>query len=100
MIDYKLFIPALLAMQFAAFGWRINREISVGDTGRRTWLPLPDVINIISMTAAVVTCVIMPLRSGQLTDLGRTTLALGYLLIALHPVNVAAHYRLFSKSGR
>ena len=31
-------VTSALALQFAAFGWRILREIQLGDEGRRTWL--------------------------------------------------------------
>jgi hypothetical protein len=89
--------PVLLALQFAAFGWRINREISLGDEGRRTWLPLPDLINIASVVAL---CVVRPLASGDFDRFAKVTLAVGYALIAFHPLNAAAHYRLFSRLGR
>ena len=46
-------IIGVLALQFAAFGWRINREITVGDDQRRTWLPLPDWVNLVSMIAVL-----------------------------------------------
>ncbi|HEY2934863.1 MAG TPA: hypothetical protein VGK99_24265, partial [Acidobacteriota bacterium] len=32
--------------------------------------------------------------------MSRAVLAFGYVLIAFYPVNIAAHYRLFSKLGR
>jgi hypothetical protein len=92
--------PVLLALQFAAFGWRINREISVGDQGRRTWLPLADAINIVSMIGVVALSIVWPLAIGDFDRLAKTMVSVGYTLIAFHPVNTAAHYRLFSPSGR
>ncbi len=55
-------VPPLIALQFAAFGWRINREISVGDANRRTWLPLPDVVNIVRMLSVVAFLIVIPLN--------------------------------------
>jgi len=93
-------VPPLIALQFAAFGWRINREISVGDANRKTWLPLPDAINIASMLTVVAFLVIIPLSSDAFERISRGVLAAGYLLLAFHPITMAAHYRLFSKGGR
>jgi hypothetical protein len=45
-------------------------------------------------------CVVRPLATGDFDQIARVTLAVGYTLIAFHPVNTAAHYRLFSRSGR
>jgi hypothetical protein len=61
-------VPPLLALQFASFGWRINREIAVGDAGRRTWLPLPDYINILSMLAVVSCAILTPSRWLHIID--------------------------------
>jgi len=41
-------VYSLIALQFVAFGWRLNREIAVGDQQRRTWLPAVDWLNLIS----------------------------------------------------
>ncbi len=94
------FVPILLALQFAAFGWRINREITLGDQNRRTWLPIPDYINVATLLLVVLACVIFPLATGAFAARQKVVLGMGYVLIAMHPVNVAAHYRLFSKKGR
>lgn len=93
-------VPVLLALQFAAFGWRINRQIPLGDAGRRMWFPLADFINIVSMIIVVTVCVVHPLASGQFHHVAKAVLGTGYLLVALHPINTAAHYRLFSRSDR
>ena len=93
-------VPVLLGLQFAAFGWRINREIEVGDQNRRTWLPVSDYVNIVSLLLVVFLCIVWPLATGEFSRVAKTALAIGYTLVALHPINVAAHYRLFSKAGR
>src|SRR5439155_8178983 len=93
-------VTPLLALQFVAFGWRINREITLSDQRRRTWLLLADYLNLVSLLSVVLTCIVVPLPTGQLGALSRVVLAVGYVLIAFYPVNIAAHYRLFSKLDR
>jgi hypothetical protein len=93
-------VPALVALQFVAFGWRLNREITVGDNHRKTWLPLPDCLNLLSLVAIVVFCIIAPLARGLFGKAATTILSIGYSLIMFHPISEAAHYRLFSKEGR
>jgi len=93
-------VPALLALQFAVFGWRIAREVALGDQGRRTWLLLSDLINLASMVAVVVFCVVLPLRSSTFSVLSRAVLGAAYVLICFTPLIIAGHYRLFSREGR
>jgi hypothetical protein len=90
----------LLALQFAAFGWRIAREIKVGDENRRTWFPVSDYLNIFSMFTLVLVAIVLPLANHQNPQAIRLFIAIAATLIAFHPINVAAHYRLFAKGGR
>lgn len=100
-MSLQALVPVLLGMQFAAFGWRINREILVGDQDRLTWLPVSDYVNIVSLLSVVSLCIVWPLATGDFSRVAKTALAIGYTLVAFHPINVAAHYRLlFSKTGR
>jgi|GEM_PF-3468418 hypothetical protein len=95
------FVPTLIAVQFVAFGWRLNREITQGDNRRITWLPLPDYLNLLSLLAVILCCVVAPTVLGDFGRTAKTTLTAAYVLIAFHPVNEAAHYRLlFSREGR
>ena len=93
-------VPALIALQFVVFGWRINREVSLGDEGRRTWLLVSDYLNLISMLAVVALCVVVPLRTGVFLPVSRVALGVGYALICFTPLIMAGHYRLFSREGR
>jgi hypothetical protein len=93
-------VSALLALQFVAFGWRINREIAVGDEDRKTWLPLPDYLNVALLLTVVFCCVVTRSVNWPLPRTEAAVLSFGYVMIAFHPVSEAAHYRLFSKSGR
>lgn len=92
--------PPLIALQFAAFGWRVNREINLGDSGRATWIPIPDVLNIMSLLATVICLIVVPIATDSYFWLSRMVLGAGYVLIAFHPFTMAAHYRLWSRDGR
>lgn len=93
-------VAVILALQFAAFGWRINREIAVGDQARKTWLPLPDYINVVSMLGVAFFGIITPLANNQFGRSSKIAVAVACALIAFHPISMAAHYRLYSKEGR
>ncbi len=93
-------VPALIALQFVAFGWRITREIALGDAGRRTWLLACDVINLLSMIAVVTACVVLPLRIGVFPRISRGVIGAAYTFMCFTPAIIAGHYRLFSRLGR
>ena len=93
-------VPPLIALQFVVFGWRIAREVSLGDEGRRTWLLFSDFLNLAAMVAVVSFCVVVPLKTASFTVVSRTILGAGYVLICLTPLIIAGHYCLFSREGR
>ena len=72
----------------------------MGVKGERTWFPASDWLNIASLIAVSLYCVLRPIYAQEFGRLSKIVLAVGYVLIALHPVNQAAHYRLFSRKGR
>jgi len=90
--------PPLIALQFVAFGWRVNREINLGDAGRATWIPIPDVLNIMSLFATVICLIVAPIATDSCFWLSRMVLGGGYILIAFHPFSMAAHYRVDSSA--
>ncbi len=93
---YRL-APPLIALQFLAFGWRVNREINAADAERQTVIPLPDVINIMSLFATVGCVIVLPLATDSYFRLSRMVLGCAYVLIAFHPLTIAAHYRLWKR---
>lgn len=99
-LNINTMVSVVLGLQFAAFGWRINREIPVGDSGRRTWFPVPDIINIVSMFCVVWFCVVEPLELNQFTKSSRVMLSMAVVLLAFHPIGMIGHYRLFTREGR
>ena len=95
-------VLVLLTIQFAVFGWRINREIAVCDQGRRIWFPIPDILNVISILAVLAIAVIGPLalHSSSASDAfdfppsARAAFSAGFVLLVLHPLAMVAHYGL------
>jgi hypothetical protein len=86
-------------MQFAALGWRVNRELNLGHAERGIFVLIPDVLNVMSLFSAVTCLIVLPVASDTYLWLSRMVLAGGYVLIAFHPVTTAAHYRLWSREG-
>jgi hypothetical protein len=100
-------VLVLLTIQFGAFGWRINREIAVGDQNRRTWFPVPDVLNVVSMIIVLAMAVIAPLAQTtstrgnfQFPSSARAAFAAGIVLLVFHPLAMVAHYGLLNRKGR
>ena len=93
---YRL-APPLIALQFAALGWRVNRELNLGHAERGTFVLIPDVLNVLSLFAAVICLIVLPVTTDTYLWLSRMVLAGGYMLIAFYPLTTAAHYRLWSR---
>jgi hypothetical protein len=93
-------VPVVLVLQFAVYGWRINREVSLDDQGRRTWLLIADYLNFACMLAVMALCIILPIVTNTFSKAGRITLAVAFVLVIFYPIILAGHYRLFSKRGR
>ncbi len=91
--------PPLIALQFLAFGWRVNREIRARPAERQTVIPLPDVINIMSLFATVACTVVLPLATESCLWLSRMVLGGAYVLIVFYPFTVAAHYQLWKRKS-
>ena len=99
-MNLQSFVPVILSLLFATFGWRIAREISVGDQGRKTWLLFADYLNFLSLVGVLIFCIIVPLKTDTFGITSRVTMAVSFVLIVLYPIILAGHYRLFSKKGR
>ncbi len=99
-VNLQGFVPVVLALQFAVFGWRINREISLDDQGRRTWLLVSDYLILGSMLAVLAFCIILPIATGMFSKASEICLGVTFVLIIFYPVILAGHYRLFSRRGR
>jgi hypothetical protein len=93
-------ISVVLSLHFVIFGWRISREISLGDQQRRTWLLVGDYLILISMLAMLAFCIITPIITKTFSTISEVCLAVSSVLAIFYPVILAGHYRLFSSKGR
>jgi hypothetical protein len=93
-------VTSALTLQFAAFGWRILREIQLGDEGRRTWFLVTDYLVVLSLCSLVAVCIVLPLAGRANPPHIAKAVSAAYVIIASFPINTAAHYRLFSRYGR
>jgi len=85
----------LIAVQFAILAWRIDREVKLTEEGRRSWLPIFDLLNIVSLIATIFSRVVF--KNDVLADI---FVRIGYVLIACYPLNTMAHYGFGRKDGR
>ncbi len=99
-MNLQSFVPVILSLLFATFGWRIAREISLSDQRRKTWLLLGDYLNFFTMLGVLVFCILVPLKTDAFAASSRITLAVAFVLIVFYPITLAGHYRLFSAEGR
>jgi hypothetical protein len=99
-MNLQSFVPVILSLLFATFGWRIAREIAVGDQGRKTWLLFADYLNFLSLVSVLIFCIVIPLKTDTFGTASRVTMAVSFVFIVLYPIILAGHYRLFSKKGR
>ena len=99
-MDPRSLLPVIFALQFAVFGWRIGREIQLGEQGRKTWLLVVDYLNFLVMLGLVALCVIVPLSSGTFGKASLAYLAAAMVFVVFYPITLAGHYRLFSRLGR
>ena len=93
-------VPLVVGLQFAVFGWRINREISLDDEGRKTWLLVSDYLNLASMLSVLTFCIILPMATGIFSKASRVSLVIAFVLAIFYPIILAGHYRLFFQKGR
>ncbi len=107
LVDVNLnnLVVVTVSLQLAFFGWRLVREIAVGDKEEekgkvwRTWVPWPDRVNLASLLLVTTACVIAPLIMGRFTVVSRAVLVSAVVLWMCHPLSVACHYALF-RGGR
>jgi hypothetical protein len=99
-VDVQSLVSLVLALQFAVFGWRIAREISLDDQNRKTLLLVSDYLSLASMLAVLALCIILPIATGAFPDVSRVCLAVTFVLTIFYPVTLAGHYRLFFGKGR
>lgn len=91
----------LLGFQLTALGWRLNREIRMGELRRRTWITIADYLTYLSVIILVLGVFLLP---PFLDDMHRGWVSwlfgLALIIFAATPPVIAGHYELFSRKER
>lgn len=98
-IDLASLWPAagvLAGLQVTAFTLRINREIAVGGRGDVTWLPVADVLNLLSLVAIMLGVFISPVLGIGGAAVPGKAFGLAVLLLVGYPFALAGHYEMFN----
>ncbi len=95
---YSLAGPVVL-MQFLAVGWTVNREVHAQDAHKHAVIALPDVLNIMSLFATIALVIVSPMVTTMPPSLACAVLGGAYVLIAFHPLSVAAHFGVWRRNA-
>lgn len=90
----------LIALQTAAFTWRVSREITIADRNDINWLPPADIMNLISMLVTFIGVFALPISGIENPNIPRLALGLSIILFAGYPFALAGHYDLYTKGRR
>jgi hypothetical protein len=63
---YRIAQP-LIAMQFTALGWRVNRGLNLSHAERANFVLIPDALNVMSLFAAVVCLIVLPVAADSIS---------------------------------
>ena len=94
------------ASLIGAFGattltFRIQRELQVGDSGEKNWIPWADALMLVATIASfIVVASLLALRTTGIERLAAAGLAAAAVLAAGYPPAILAHYRLLPGSSR
>lgn len=103
MIDSLLstgILSVLIGIQFAAFTWRIEREVSVAEKGDINWLPPADILNLISIVLGGLGIFFIPLLGIENPVTQKIILGTYLILFLAYPFALAGHYDLYTRGTR
>jgi hypothetical protein len=86
----------LAGFQVTAFTLRVNREITVGGMGDLTWLPVADLINVISLGSTLLGVFILPVLGLVTTSFAGKAFGLAAVLLAGYAITLVGHYEMFN----
>ena len=75
--------------------WRISREIMMRDQGQVAWLPIADILCLVSLVTIVAGVFILPILGLADLVLATRLFGLALVLFAGYPFALAGHYQLF-----
>ena len=85
----------ILGFQTASFAWRMAEESRVSRSGDVTWLPVADVVNLLSITTNALGVFVLPVSGYRLLLPAPKWFGLAILLFIGHFFALAGHYELF-----
>lgn len=99
----SIWVPAgiMFAFQIEMVRWRIDRETKIEATEQRTWLPLCDYLNLLSMAATAFLVFVLPIarlgvdQGAQAFALAQFGIGLTAILLIGYLTALIGHYRLF-----
>ncbi|HUW14430.1 MAG TPA: hypothetical protein VM537_32200 [Anaerolineae bacterium] len=90
----------VIAIQMAAFAWRVSREVAVADRGDVTWLPPADIMNLVAIVVAFLGVFVLPVLGIGSSTVAALALGLSIVLFVGYPFAIAGHYDLFERGPR
>jgi hypothetical protein len=91
---------ALLALQLAAFWWRMKREMAVERRGDITWLPPADLLNLSAIVVSLFCVFVLPTVGVVSESFARISFGLVAILFAGFVLSLPAHYELYAGGHR
>lgn len=88
----------LIGFQLTIFTFRISRELTFKKKHRR--LPIPDIINLLSILITVFFLILYPLKYPETYDknICQKLLGFSFILFVIYPFALIGHYDLFVKN--
>jgi hypothetical protein len=86
----------LAGLQITAFTLRITREIAVGREGDITWLPLADVLNLLSLLVTMLGVFVAPIVDIGGVALPMKAFGASVILLVGYPFALAGHYDMYN----
>jgi hypothetical protein len=86
----------LAGLQTAAFTLRINREIAVSNRDDFTWLPLADLLNLLSLLVIALGVFISPVLTIGGAVFAKKAFGLAVLLLVGYAFALAGHYDMYN----
>src|SRR5262245_3581359 len=87
----------LAGLQITAFTLRINREIAVSKDDDLTWLPIADVLNLLSLLVIAVAVFVAPVLGFGGEEFAKKAFGLAVLLLVGYAFALAGHYDMYNR---
>jgi hypothetical protein len=90
----------VFGLQASAFGWRIKREIAVGEKGLLTWFPVAAYLNVVGMAIILLCVFALPILGVVDQAFVRRAFGLVIILFIGYWIALAGHYEVLRPGSR